>query len=111
MSNCKLFRVAIFLGLLSLLFLYGCPFYNLLHIPCPCCGVTRAWVAFFHGDISGAFAYHALFPLIPLLIPLYCLHDLCQGFLKKVCNGFSLLLAAALFLYNILRWCGIVVMP
>lgn len=29
----------------------GCPIYNLLHIHCPGCGMTRAFTALLHGDI------------------------------------------------------------
>lgn len=29
----------------------GCPIYNLLHLYCPGCGMTRAFTALFHGDI------------------------------------------------------------
>ncbi len=39
----------------------GCPWYQIFGIPCPCCGVTRAWIAFFKGEFSEAFSSHPLF--------------------------------------------------
>jgi len=46
----------------------GCTFKRFLGIPCPGCGMTRAFLAFFKGDIAQAFFFHPLFPLVPLLI-------------------------------------------
>lgn len=43
----------------------GCPFRFLLGIPCPGCGMSRAYYAFFDGDFSKAFFNHPLFLLIP----------------------------------------------
>lgn len=40
------------LTILTCLYLFGCPFDRLLHIPCPGCGSTRAWSSFFHGICS-----------------------------------------------------------
>lgn len=84
--------------------LFGCPFLRILHIPCPCCGVTRAWLTFFRGDVKTAFAYHALFPVLPFFLWL-CLHRDAR-FVKKLIDtrgrkildaaliGFAILLAA-----------------
>ncbi len=47
----------------------ACPFEIILGIPCPACGMTRAWVSAFKLDFSKAFYYHPLFLLvIPILI-------------------------------------------
>lgn len=58
-----------FLGLLLLvlLFSYRCPFRLLFGIPCPGCGMTRAFLCLLRLDIRGAFHYHPLFPLVLLL--------------------------------------------
>ena len=96
---------------LFLLFLlrYGCPFYNLTHIPCPCCGVTRAWLAFFRGDLALALRYHALFPLIPAAVAVYIFRD---WFPKAKSLDICLFsFAGILFLYGILRWAGVVIIP
>lgn len=50
-----------------------CIFWNVIGIPCPSCGMTRAYMALFHGDLNKAFFYHPLFWLVPFLVlaPLY----------------------------------------
>ena len=45
----------------------GCLVKNLFGIPCPTCGMTRAWLHFFRGDFTGAFMFHPLF-LLPAII-------------------------------------------
>lgn len=45
----------------------GCVWQRLLGIPCPGCGMTRAYAALFRGDIRAAFSLHFLFPVLPLL--------------------------------------------
>jgi hypothetical protein len=37
-----------------------CPFKVATGLPCPGCGITRASVAFLHGDITTSFFYHPL---------------------------------------------------
>lgn len=61
--------VAVFaaLCLAFIVFGYVCPFKRLTGLPCPGCGMTRAYLALLRGDISGAFQLHPLFPLVPLL--------------------------------------------
>lgn len=51
-----------------------CPFANLVGYPCPGCGMTRAGLALFHGDLKHAFAFHPLsFVGVPLVV-LWSLH-------------------------------------
>lgn len=45
-----------------------CLFHGILGIPCPTCGMTRAYMALLHGDWKAAFHFHPLFWLVPLLI-------------------------------------------
>ena len=48
-----------------------CLFYHTTGLPCPSCGMTRAFIRLLTGDVGGAFQYHPLFftvPLIPLLM-------------------------------------------
>ncbi len=64
---------------LVILFLYitgiGCPIKFVSGISCPGCGLTRAWLAFLHLDIKGAFYYHPLFFLVPFIIVLVICKD------------------------------------
>ncbi|WP_294560434.1 DUF2752 domain-containing protein [uncultured Traorella sp.] len=54
------------------LFLYvthaRCFVYAIFHIPCPTCGMTRAWQSVLTGHISSAFTYPPLFFLGPVII-------------------------------------------
>lgn len=36
-------------------------------VPCPGCGMTRAFLAFFRGDMQAAFFFHPLFWLVPFI--------------------------------------------
>lgn len=54
--------------------LYKCPLNYILGIPCPMCGMTRAFIAAITGDFSGSFHYHPLWIVIivgALFIVLY----------------------------------------
>lgn len=58
------FFLVLFLGKFS----HGwiCPFKNFFHIPCPGCGLTRAFYKILAGDFKSAFYYNAL--SIPLFL-------------------------------------------
>jgi hypothetical protein len=47
-----------------------CLFKLLTGLPCPGCGMTRAYLHLFQGDIVGAFYFHPLFWLVPFLVAL-----------------------------------------
>lgn len=51
----------------------ACVFRELTGIPCPTCGMSRAWLAFFRLDLAGAFGYHPMFWGIGALGLLYLL--------------------------------------
>lgn len=48
-----------------------CLFHNIYGIPCPTCGMTRAYSALLELDFKKAFMYHPLFCLVPLLVLSY----------------------------------------
>ena len=53
---------ALFVAWLALYLLdIGCVFRLMTGIPCPGCGMTRAWLAALRLDFAAAFAYHPLF--------------------------------------------------
>lgn len=51
-----------------------CPIRALTGIPCPGCGMSRAWLAFVRLDLAAAFRYHPLFWTVPLVV-LLVLYD------------------------------------
>lgn len=61
----------LFLGI-STLFLYysgiGCMWKYFLNIPCPGCGMTRAYIALLKGDIASAFGFHSMFWSVPVVL-------------------------------------------
>ena len=44
-----------------------CLFQALFRVPCPGCGMTRAWLSVCRGDFAAAFSFHPLFWTVPLL--------------------------------------------
>lgn len=42
-----------------------CIIHNITGLPCPGCGMTRAYLALLRGDLAGAFYYHPLFWMVP----------------------------------------------
>lgn len=65
-----------------------CPVQHFLHIPCPCCGMTRAWRLVLQGDFAAAFQMHGMFWSVPLLMVLYIFD--CKIFPKKWLNDILL---------------------
>lgn len=63
----KKYVIILIIALLIFLGSYKCPLYNIVGIPCPSCGMTRAWRCVFSGDIRAALLMHPLF-LLPALV-------------------------------------------
>ena len=68
----KLYVVFAIIGgaavVLSLLPGFGaCIIHTVIGIPCPACGLTRAFINLAGGSVITAFAYHPLFLLVPLI--------------------------------------------
>ena len=82
----KLITTAVLLAVVvgMRVFAVSCPFLAWTGLPCPTCGMTRAWIAALQLDFQTAFAYHPLFWTVPILY-LYFLYDgkLCKA---KWCN-------------------------
>lgn len=60
--------VIIILGILLIWGAFECPLYGFFGIPCPTCGMTRAWRLFLSGRIAEAFKMHPLFPVPAVFI-------------------------------------------
>lgn len=85
--------------LLCRIFEIPCFYRVLFDIPCPTCGMTRAYISLLRFDISGAFAYHPLFWSIPILALFFWFDG--KIFPKKAVN--ITVLAAVVSLFFI-RW-------
>lgn len=54
-------------GLALYLLDIGCVFRAITGVPCPGCGMTRAWLEALHLDFYAALAYHPLFWCVPIV--------------------------------------------
>lgn len=81
----------------------GCPFRNITGIPCPACGLTRATVCLFKGDIASAFKFNPLFPLAYLLMGALCVYAALaiknKGINKRTEKIFSVIFSAVLVIF------------
>jgi len=91
----KLLVLGVLCGLLALWVVMDlpCVFRHVTGIPCPGCGLSRAWLAALRLDFPAAFRYHPIFWSVPLLI-LYYLRD-GRLFRSRVLDLWILLLTIA----------------
>ena len=75
-----------------------CLFKRFFGIPCPGCGMTRAYLALLRLDIRGAFEMHPMFWSVPILL-LFYLFD-AKVFRREWMNVVTLVLIFAGFLVN-----------
>ncbi|MGB4613237.1 MAG: DUF2752 domain-containing protein [Erysipelotrichaceae bacterium] len=59
----------------NILFDTGCIFKAITGIPCPSCGMSRAWALALSGNIKGALYYHPLFWIIIVIAVMYFLKE------------------------------------
>lgn len=59
------------LAVVWLITMPGCPVRNLTGIPCPACGMTRAWMLALRLDLAGALRMHPMFWSGPVLLWLF----------------------------------------
>lgn len=104
-------KTALFAGVITLLLIFGCPIYELFGILCPCCGTTRAWLAFLSLDFATAIQNNAFFWLIPIMIIGYLRLQYFGGKEKRGESIILLIASCVLFFYNCLRWLHLVAMP
>ena len=64
-------------------------------IPCPACGMTRAFISLAHFNLRQSFAYHPLFFLVPFLPFLY---------LERISNRLRDILAYCLLALVLVVW-------
>lgn len=69
----------------------GCVFRLMTGIPCPGCGMTRAWLAALRLDFAAAFAYHPLFWMVPIAFVLAFVRE--ETTSGKVKRGIDIVIA------------------
>ena len=80
------------------IYVYQCPIQYFLHIPCPGCGITRAYIAILSLDWKAAFRYHPLFFMV-LPILLYVPHrDILRKRLSDKMETLILIITIILFI-------------
>lgn len=99
----------LFFAVLSLFVMFvPCPSSTLFGIPCPLCGMTRAWIGFLKGDIAAAFALHPLFICFPFVLIFFChIRILTDKIGKTVTYVAAATVAAAFLVAHFLRDTGI----
>ena len=73
---------------------------GLIGIPCPGCGLTRAYLSLLHCDVPAAFRFHPLFPVIPFIAVVILLRK--KKFFSKIHRSWLFwngMLAVFLLLY------------
>ena len=89
-----------------------CPFRSTTGLPCPGCGLTRAFCAIGHGELSAAWAFNpfsfVLFALAVFLVFQPLLRRRAPALFEKVLTpprvaGFTLGLVAAMFVFGVWR--------
>lgn len=74
-----------------------CVIYNTTGLPCPSCGMTRAFLYLAKLDFAKAFHYHPLFPMVPLLFFSYLKGN--QKLLITICLIFIVVWLIRMVLY------------
>lgn len=103
----KLFVLGLY-GALLFVWIYfrlPCVLRSLTGIPCPTCGLTRAWLYALHLDFGSALRMYPMFWAVPLLV-LFLLYD-GQLFANPKCNYWCLgVLLAGIILIWLARLFG-----
>lgn len=101
---CSRFGLWIGLAVYVLVFRGSCVIRLFTGIPCPGCGLSRAYIALLHGHIADAFHYHPLFFVVVPFLLYMTFHDrLSPRVSKKVETAVCICLAAAFILVYIGR--------
>lgn len=74
-----------------------CIIYNTSGIPCPSCGITRAFLSVVKFNFAQAFKFHPLFPVVPILFYSYLKGK--QKLLIAICLLFIFVWVIRMILY------------
>ena len=79
----------------------GCPILYMTGVPCLACGMTRACICLLHFDFTGAFQYHPLCFLLPVVVLVLVLRDKMGKRLFYSCLAGMILVFAAVYLVRL----------
>ena len=80
-----------------------CPIKTITGLDCPGCGITRMFIALFHGNIYQAFRYNPLvFIELPIIFILLVLYKFKKEY-RKVINIIFIVLLIITIVYGVLR--------
>lgn len=79
-------------------FLFGtvCIFKAIFGIPCPSCGMSRAWIEILNNNYKLAFHYHPLFWIVPVIVFLFL-------FKEKISNKIWVLILSLIMMTYVIR--------
>ena len=111
-SKKHLEKIFVMIGMLiytAVLYVFqlGCPILKITRMPCPGCGMTRAWLAVLRFDFVAAFSYHFMFWSVPVL----CLFLWCDGRVfknEKYNRGMCILIALGFLINWLLKMSGVI---
>ena len=101
MKQKKSYRIILIAAVLIFyLFGPGCPQQALFGISCMGCGMTRAYIQFFHGNIKGAFFYHPAFWTVPIAAVLLLFHNKIPKKIRYAVLTFIFLIFFFVYIYR-----------
>lgn len=80
----------------------GCPIKFVTGVSCAGCGMTRAWLCLLHLDIQGAFYYHPLFFLPPIVVTVFLFRNRIPKMLFRSILFTVIVLFVIVYLYRLL---------
>ncbi|MBO5106581.1 MAG: DUF2752 domain-containing protein [Clostridia bacterium] len=99
----KICYIFVFITLIALLIITGCPFYNIFKIECPACGTTRAWISFLNGDFKKALDYNLFFFIMPFFILYFLFKNRNPKKSIKYCEILLIIFSVLIFAYHLFR--------
>ena len=107
-STADIIIIAIALSAVAAFYYFcGCPFRFFFGVPCPGCGMTRAFLSLIKLDFSSAFNYHPLIFIMPLIALYLIIRHFKGAFLgKKTEKLLAALVIAAFVAVYLIRLLG-----
>ncbi len=99
--------ITLYIVLMNVIFGSSCLIKNLIHFPCPFCGMTRAHIAALNLDFITALRYHPMFFIGLPFLALVLFEENFTGKVKKISNITVITIGLLFILIYIIRLiCG-----